>query len=73
MILLINEVNLKREQLKTLSEFLNMVAVAWFTGGIVSPIFADPSQVKSFVVLAMFETLLFLIGSVYLVKGYNNG
>ena len=65
--------NFKLEQLKTISEFSNMVAVAWFTGGIVSPIFADPSQVKSFVVLAMFETLLFLSGSVYLVKEYNNG
>ena len=65
--------NFKLEQLKTISEFSNMVAVAWFTGGIVSPIFADPSQVKSFVVLAMFETLLFLSGSVYLVKDYNNG
>ncbi|MEK7100324.1 MAG: hypothetical protein AAB872_00770 [Patescibacteria group bacterium] len=65
--------NLKTQQLKTLSEFSNMVAVAWFTGGIVSPIFAEPSQVKSFVILAMFETLLFLSGSVYLVKDYNNG
>ncbi|MEK7169015.1 MAG: hypothetical protein AAB778_03320 [Patescibacteria group bacterium] len=64
--------NLKIQQLKTLSEFSNMVAVAWFTGGIVTPLFVDPSLVKSFVILAIFETLLFLFGSLYLIKDYDN-
>ena len=65
--------NLKTQQLKTLSEFSNMVAVAWFTGGIVSPIFAEPSQVKSFVFSQCLRPFTILSGSVYLVKDYNNG
>ncbi|EKE06435.1 MAG: hypothetical protein ACD_19C00014G0049 [uncultured bacterium] len=35
--------NLKSEQLKTLSEFLNMISVAWFSGGIITPLFIDSS------------------------------
>ena len=33
-------------QLKALSDFFNMVAVAWFTGGVVAPFFAAISRTE---------------------------
>jgi hypothetical protein len=37
--------NLKEGQLKGLSDFLNMVAAAWFSAGVVSPLFANTESI----------------------------
>lgn len=61
----------KPEQLKTISEFLNMIAAAWFTGGIITPFFINSLRINTAIFISIFETLLFLILSVYLIKDYD--
>jgi len=34
--------NLKPSQLKALSDFLNTIAAAWFSAGVISPLFIKP-------------------------------
>jgi len=61
----------RAEQLKTVSEFLNMIAVAWFTGGIITPLFVDSFRLNAMIFVSVFETLLFLILSLYLIRDYD--
>jgi len=51
-------------QLKSLSEFANTVAAAWFTAGVISPFFTKP---KSFFFAAI-VTSLFLIAMYFMFK-----
>lgn len=62
----------KPEQLKTISEFLNMIAAAWFTAGIITPIFTSNIDIRPLLFISFMGTLLFLSGSVYLIKDYES-
>lgn len=50
--------NLTPSQLKTLSEFLNTVAAAWFTAGVISPIFVKPEDLSTTINLAFTSLVL---------------
>lgn len=57
-------------QLKTLAEFLNTVAAAWFTGGIIAPFFASISLSKYivFFIVGSFLSYLFVSLAMQLTK-----
>lgn len=62
---------LKPGQLKALSEFLNTIAAAWFTAGVISPLFIKPENLTKALVLAATAILMtgfFLTWSLTLVK-----
>jgi len=62
---------LKPSQLKALSEFLNTIAAAWFSAGIISPIFVKPENFPTTLVLALvaiIAALSFLALSLYFVR-----
>lgn len=59
-------------QFKSLSEFFNKIAAAWFTAGIISPFFIKPSNITEFslfAVIALGMSIFSLSLSIYLVKG----
>lgn len=63
--------NLKPGQLKALSEFLNTVAAAWFTAGIIAPIFIELKDISKTIVLglvAFVTSMGFLASSLQLVR-----
>jgi len=63
--------NLRPSQLKALSEFLNTVVAAWFSAGVISPLFIKPENLFKALVLAgiaISMALFFLIWSLSLVK-----
>lgn len=43
--------NLTASQLKALSEFLNTIAAAWFTAGVISPFFLKPEDFSRALIL----------------------
>lgn len=58
-------------QRKSLSEFANTVAAAWFTAGIISPFFTKPKSLQellSFVIVGLLMTWATLRWSLTLVK-----
>jgi len=59
-------------QLKSLADFANTVAAAWFTTGIISPIFTKPKSPAEFLMLllvSLFMTGLILRWSLYILEG----
>ena len=59
-------------QLKSLSEFGNTVAAAWFTAGVISPIFTKPKSLPglfAFLGLGLLMTWVTLYWSLHLLKG----
>lgn len=45
--------NLSPGQLRALSDFFNTIAAAWFTGGVITPLFAKVSQIERFVLFVL--------------------
>jgi len=43
---------LRQSQLKALSEFLNTIAAAWFSAGVISPLFIKPENLIKALILA---------------------
>ena len=67
--------NLNSAQLKSLSEFANTIAAAWFTAGIISPFFTRPKtllEVLTFVVVGLLMAGVTLRWSLSLLKGVNH-
>ncbi|OGD98258.1 hypothetical protein A3A49_00400 [Candidatus Curtissbacteria bacterium RIFCSPLOWO2_01_FULL_38_11b] len=63
--------SLNSNQLKALSEFFNTVAAAWFSAGVISPLFIKPQNLLNIVVIiaiAITMTMSFLYLSLFLVK-----
>jgi hypothetical protein len=63
--------NLKPSQLKGLSEFLNTIAAAWFSAGVISPLFIKPESLSKTLFLAgiaVIMSLFFLIWSLSLLR-----
>ncbi|OGD83968.1 hypothetical protein A3J17_01895 [Candidatus Curtissbacteria bacterium RIFCSPLOWO2_02_FULL_40_11] len=63
--------NLTSYQLKALSEFFNTVAAAWFSAGVISPLFIKPQSLLNIIVIigiALVMTTSFLYVSLFLVK-----
>lgn len=59
-------------QLKSMAEFANTVAAAWFTAGVISPAFARPKSVADFLIfllISVFMTGLILRWSLYILEG----
>lgn len=59
-------------QLKSLSDFANTVAAAWFTGGVISPFFSKPESLEKlflFLLVGLLMTWATLRLSLFLVKG----
>lgn len=64
--------NLSLGQLRSLSDFFNTMAVAWFTAGIISPFFFKPGNFTEFILLASIAlgmTVTSLSLSLHLAKG----
>ena len=40
-------------QLKALSDFFNKIAAAWFTGGVITPLFAEVPQISRFTLFVL--------------------
>lgn len=58
-------------QLKVISEFLNYIAVAWFTGGVVTPILTKSDSLLQHVNIPIgstIMTLIFLYFSLAIIK-----
>lgn len=63
--------DLRPTQRKALSEFLNTVAAAWFSAGVISPFFIKPESLFRVVLLGVFAFVLalsLLYWSIYVVK-----
>jgi hypothetical protein len=63
--------SLKSSQLKALSEFLNTIAAAWFSAGVISPFFIKPESLLRAILLgfsAFVLALSLLYWSIYVVK-----
>lgn len=63
--------NLKSGQLKALSEFLNTVAAAWFSVGVIAPLFTRPDDFSKILLptsTAIALTVIFLVLSLYSVR-----
>lgn len=59
-------------QLKSLSEFGNTVAAAWFTAGVISPIFTKPKslpELATFLLVSLLMTWATLRWSLHLLEG----
>ena len=70
--MIILDMRLKQSQLKGLSEFMNTVAAAWFSTGIISPFFIRIEDITRVAILAMFSLTsagIFLLISIRLLKG----
>lgn len=66
--------NLNPTQLKSLSEFANTIAAAWFTAGVISPFFTKPKtffEVIIFVAVGLLMAGATLRWSLSLLKGAN--
>lgn len=64
-------INLAPAQYKALSEFLNTIAAAWFTAGVISPFFIKPVNLISAIFLggiALILTMFCLGWSLLLVR-----
>ncbi|OGD56259.1 hypothetical protein A3I57_00570 [Candidatus Beckwithbacteria bacterium RIFCSPLOWO2_02_FULL_47_23] len=62
---------LKSAQKSKLSDFANMLAVAWFTAGVISPLFLQITDVNKTVktgIASLTITLLFVYWSITLVR-----
>lgn len=58
-------------QLKVISDFLNYIAVAWFTGGVVTPILTKPDSLLRYIHIPIGSTvmtMIFLYFSLAIVK-----
>lgn len=58
-------------QLKVISDFLNYIAVAWFTGGVVTPILTKSDSLLQYINIPIgstFMTIIFLYFSLAVVK-----
>jgi len=63
--------NLNSAQLKSLSQFFNTIAAAWFSAGIISPFFTKPlflSNYLIFFILSIIATYSLLRFSLWLLK-----
>lgn len=63
--------NLKDGQIKGLSDFLNTVAAAWFSAGVISPLFANTESIVKTLFLSGIEismALFFLSLSLLLLR-----
>lgn len=64
------KLNLSNKQRDRLSEILGNIAVAWFTAGVVSPLFIHPNSVIDFLQslgISLIMTIAFLVGSLWLI------
>lgn len=62
---------LKPSQRDKLSDLANMLAAAWFTAGVVSPLFLQITNIKKTVLMGLVSiltTMLFTLWSLSLVK-----
>lgn len=62
---------LNPSQLKALSEFMNMLAVAWFTVGIITPFFLEQENIIRSIILAIagiFMSVTFLAMALLLLR-----
>ncbi|MDI6731553.1 MAG: hypothetical protein QME05_03090 [Candidatus Margulisbacteria bacterium] len=62
---------LNPSQLKAFSEFMNMIAAAWFTSGVIAPLFAHPNsfiELLSYIVVGLLMTWATMFLSLSLVK-----
>lgn len=58
-------------QLKALSEFMNMLAVAWFTAGVITPFFLEQGNIIRSIILAaagIFMSVTFLAMALLLLR-----
>ncbi len=64
-------VKLTNSQLKELAQYLNGVAVAWYTAGVISPFFAkfEGYETLKFATIGLVVSLFSLSFSIYLVRG----
>lgn len=63
--------NLTPSQLKSLSEFFNTIAAAWFSAGIISPLFIKPESIVRALLLGAISVILslsILIWALYIVR-----
>ncbi|EKE05057.1 MAG: hypothetical protein ACD_19C00426G0079 [uncultured bacterium] len=63
--------NLNSKQVKSLSEFFNSLAVAWLTGGVISPLFTNPESqqiANLYSTLGISASAFFLLISLILLK-----
>ncbi len=59
-------------QLKSLSEFANTVAAAWFTAGVIAPVFTRPKSIGdllTFLLIGVLMTAVVLYWSLFLLEG----
>ena len=62
---------LKLAQRNKLSDFANMLAVAWFTAGVISPLFLQTDNLNktiSLALIALVATGFFVYWSLFLVR-----
>lgn len=67
-----SKLSLNLSQLNRASEVLGNISVAWFTAGVISPLFVRPKSIPELVslfVLSIVMAGLFFIWSLSLVKG----
>ena len=65
---------LKPAQLKALSDFANTIAAAWFSAGVISPVFTKPRllvELLVFVLVGLLMTWATLRWSLFLIKDLN--
>jgi len=53
--------NPNSHQLKIIADFANYIAVAWFTGGIVTPILTQPGSLIKHLAIPLGSTLMTII------------
>jgi hypothetical protein len=64
--------NLSSVQLKSIADFANTVAAAWFTAGVISPIFTKPKsflELMTFLAVSLLMTWATLRWSILLLEG----
>lgn len=62
-------------QLKALSDFANTIAAAWFSAGVISPVFTKPKSILElliFVLVGLLMTWAALRWSLFLIKDLND-
>lgn len=65
------KLNFSHEQTSRASEIFGNLAVAWFSAGVISPLFVRPKTIFEFMVtfsLSLVMTVLFFIWSLYLMR-----
>jgi len=63
--------NLNKSQLERTSEILGNITVAWFSAGVITPLFVRPKNLMEFIVLfsvGLLMASLFYFVSIYLVR-----